>query len=265
MELQTHRAVQTSDMELLPREQSEEQRERIRQQALTDSARGLSVDERYVLRRLANVVAHHPRAASLAGTLITIPVADYAANAGITPKVARRRLDMAAYALFGRTVEIHFDGEGTMFRWVDMIGYTEDFYELRFSATFIKYLMQVVGDLSGIGSKPMLSFAEALNQPVIVARGTKVPGDLSIALISRLKARSKRPKPMKWWQLRMRVGKRLNRVMSRDEVLDVLDAADQKSPHAKLRGKYHTFTHRDITGLYDWIMKNKDEPDFLQF
>ncbi|MBV6324895.1 RepB family plasmid replication initiator protein [Duganella violaceipulchra] len=253
-------------IEILPPVQAEEERERIRQQALVDSARNLSIDERYVLRRLVNLVAQDPDTASRpAGKLITVSVIEFAAHAGITFKVARRRLDMAAYALFERSVSIHFHDEGTIFCWAEKLGYTEDYYELRFSSTFIRYLEWIVGDIRAGASRPLISFAEAINAPAVVARGAKVPGDLSIVHISRLKARTKRPKSMKWWQLRERVEKRLKQLLSRDEVLDVLDAADQKSPLAKMRGKYYDYSHRDIAGLYDWIMKNKDKPDFMEF
>lgn len=253
-------------MEILPPVQSEEERERIRQQALVDSARNLSIDERYVLRRLVNLVAQDPGTASRhIGKLVTLPVAEFAAHAGITFKVARRRLDMAAYALFERSVSIHFHDEGTIFRWAEKLAYTEDYYELRFSSTFIGYLAWIVGDIRAGASRSLLSFAEAINAPAFVARGAKVPGDLSIVHISRLKARTKRPKSLKWDQLSGRVRKRLKRHMSRDEVEDVAHAAYHKSPQAKLRGKYHDYSHREIAGLYDWIMMNKDKPGFMDF
>jgi hypothetical protein len=253
-------------MEILPPEQTDEEREQIRQQALADSARNLSVDERYVLRRLASVVAQNPAAASTyAGTLITLSVAEFAASAGITFKVARRRLGVAADSVFGRSVSVQFDDQRTIFCWGEMLRTTDDFYELHFSGIFIMYLARIVGDINAGISLPLISFAEAVNAPAFVARGTKVPADLSIVLISRLKARTKRPKGMTWCQLTERVAKRLKRSMPRESVLDVLFAAENKYPLNRRRFQSPAFTHQDIDHLYDWIMEHKDQPDFLEW
>jgi hypothetical protein len=253
-------------MEVLPPEETEQEREQIRQQALADSARGLSIDERYVLRRLVSVVSQDPAGTHHhLGTLITIPVAEFAARTGITPKVARRRLDVATNSLFRRIVSIRFSDQGTDFCWVTKVGSSEDFFDLQFSGFFLKYLAQVVGGANADISKVLLSFADALNEPAAAARGAKVPADLSIVLISRLQARGKRPKSLKWHQLSGRVRKRLKRHLTPDEIEDVLQVAGNKSPQARLRGRHYDYSHRDIAGLYDWIMENKDKPDFMEF
>jgi hypothetical protein len=253
-------------MEVLPPEETEQEREQIRQQALADSARGLSIDERYVLRRLVSVVSQDPAGTHPdLGTLITIPVAEFAARTGITPKVARRRLDVATNSLFGRIVSIRFSDRGTDFCWVTKVGSAEDFFDLQFSGFFLKYLAQVVGGANADISKALLSFADALNEPAAAARGAKVPADLSIVLISRLQARGKRPKSLKWHQLSGRVRKRLKRHLTPDEIEDVMQVAGNKSPQARLRGRHYDYSHRDIAGLYDWIMENKDKPDFMEF
>ncbi|WP_348700302.1 RepB family plasmid replication initiator protein [Duganella fentianensis] len=254
-----------SSMEVLPPEETEQQREQIRQQALADSARGLSIDERYILRRLVSVVSQnavgtHPHW----GALISIPVKEFAARTGITPKIARRRLDVAVHALFGRVVKMEFYDWGTDFCWVTKISSGEEFVDLEFSNFFLEYLKQVVGGVNVDTSKGLLSFADALNEPVAAARGTKIPADLSVVLISRLQARGKRPKSLKWHQLSCRVRKRLRKHLTPDEIEEVMQVAENNSPQARLRRRHYNYSHRDIDGLFDWIMGHKDKPDFTE-
>jgi hypothetical protein len=222
----------------------------------------LSVDERYVLRRLASVVAQDPTAASTyCGTLITLPVAEFAAHAGLTFKVARRRLNVAAHALFGRGVSVKSVDTEVHFNWADMVSATDEFCELQFSGLFIKFLL-LTGNAAAV-TVPLLSFSHAVTAPAVVARGTKIPGALSIVLVSRLKARAKRRKAMNWEQLTERVGKRLKKIMPGARVMDVIWAAHYHVPWSILRGKkYHDFTHRDIDRMYAWIIANMDQPDF---
>ncbi len=249
-------------MEVLPPEETEEEREAIRRQALTDSARGLSVDERYVLRRLVNVVAADPAAsAGVAGSLITLAVAEFAAAAGLTPKVARRRLLHAGDALFARSVAVRFSGSGTIFRWVESLYKTDEYVGLRFSSFFLDYLRRLDGDGRG---GALYDFSSAINAPVVAARGIKIPDDLSIVLVSRLQARAKRPKNLSRANIYKRVKKKLKQTMACEQVLDVMEVVYAKGPlrqahpHAKL-------DHHAINVVYKWIMQHKDEPDFFEF
>jgi hypothetical protein len=249
-------------MEVLPSEETEQEREQIRQQALADSAHDLSVDERYVLRRLVNVVAADPAAAATpAGSLITLSVAEFTASAGLTPKVALRRLTHAGDALFARTVAVRFSDSGTMFCWVESLYKTDEYVGLRFSSFFLDYLRRLDAD-NGAGA--LFDFGAAVNAPVTAARGIKIPGDLSVVLVSRLQARAKRPKNLSHANIYKRVEKKLKQTMSREQVLDVMEVVYAKGPLSKAH-RHAKCNHRDIRRLYEWIMQNKDEPDFLEF
>lgn len=252
-----------SDVDILPPEQSEEERERITHQALAESARGLSIDERYVLLRLASVVAQDPKAGiSLAGSVINLSVAEFAACTGATDKVARRRLDHAVEALFARTVSIQLADVWSAFRWTEARVQGDDYFELHFSGYFLKYLRYIASGT--VSERSLQAFATAVNGPSFAARGFKIPADLSVVLVSRLQARTKRPTGLTEAQLYKRVQKRLKRVLDREGVLDAYDALHAKGP--QLNGhKYTKYSHREINRLYDWVMANKDKPDYLEF
>lgn len=252
-----------NSMVVLPPEQTDEELEQICHRALAESARGLSVDERYVLHRLACMVADDPKSGtSRAGYLITLPVVDFATSAGITFKVARRRLDHAVQALFARTVDVRFSDRGTIFCWAESTRSSDDCFEVRFSAFFLNYLRQVAATSNG-GPPGLNAFSAAVNAPAVSARGFRIPADLSIILVSRLKAHRGRPVGMSRDQLYLRVEKRLKRVMSRDSLLDVMEALYAKGP-VQSRHEHVKYTHRDVDRLYDWVMENRNKPDFLQ-
>lgn len=252
------------DMEVLLPEQTEEEREQIRHKALADSARGLTVDERYVLHRLACVAANDPKTGiSQAGCLVTLTVVDFAASAGITFKVARRRLDHAVQALFARTVHVRFRDEGTIFCWAESIWSSDDCFEVRFSVFFLKYLRQIAAASTG-GQPGLNAFSAAVNAPAVSARGFKIPADLSIVLVSRLKAHRRRPVGITSAQVYKRVAKRLKRVMNHSRLLDVMEAVYSKGP-VRSSPAHIKHTHREIDRLYDWVMENKDKPDFMEF
>lgn len=251
------------DVDVLPPEQTEEERERITVQALAESARGLSIDERYVLRRLAHMVAEDPQAGiSLAGSVICLPVADFAVSTGATYKAARRRLDHAVQALFSRTVKIRLSNVLSVFCWAESCLSQDDYFEVHFSGYFLKYLRYIA--LGTNSERSLQAFASAVNKPSFVARGFKIPADLSVVLVSRLKGRTKRPTGMTKAQLYKRVQKRLKRVLDRDGLMDAYDALHAKGP--QLTGhKYTKYSHREIDRLYNWVMANKDKPDYLEF
>lgn len=255
--------VQRMDgVEILPPEQTDKEREQIRHRALADSARGLSVDERYVLRRMASIVADSPSAGvSFAGVSVVLPVAEFAASAGITFKVARRRLDHAVQALFSRTVSVQYSDRWEGFRWTDARSEYADAFEMNFSGPFLRHLRAIA--IAGGSSQTLQPFADAVNAPAVTARGFKVPGDLSVVLVSRLQARQKRPTGMTKAQLKQRLRKRLKRVLDRDGIQDAEDALSAKGP-LRSGHKYTKYSHRDLDLLYNWVMKNKDKPDYLE-
>lgn len=250
-------------IEVLPPEQTEEEREEILRKALVDSARGLSVDERYVLSQLSSAVAGDATAGiSLAGCLATLPVAVFAASAGLTFKVARRRLDHATKTLFGRTVSAQFSGGGVSFCWVDSRHATDDSFALNFSGPFLKYLRSVGVDASA--SRSSHAFANALSAPVAVPRGLRIPLGLAVVYVSRRKAHVGRPHGMTKAQLNKRLERRLKRALGIDGMWDAIDAVSAKGP-LRSRQANARYTHREIDFLYNWVIENKDKPNLTDF
>ncbi len=253
-------------LDLLPPESTDVEREHRLQQALAESARNLSVDERYILRRMASVVAQSPAAASgLAGALITLPVVEFAAHAGLTSKVALRRLDVAAHSLFGRSVHLNSDDGATLqFVWADSLTNGIEYFDLRFSGTFISYLLTVLSrDRAGV-PQGLLAFSDLVTAPAVLDRGDKTPYGLPIVLVSRLKARKKRPKAMSMCRALERAGKRLKNTVDRDRLEDIFDLMYRASPwRGKDDPKYYKFTHRDLNEMHKWIITNMDKPGFF--
>ncbi|MBA5686722.1 RepB family plasmid replication initiator protein [Rugamonas apoptosis] len=253
-------------LDILPPESTDVERERRLQWALAESARNLSVDERYILRRMASVVAQSPAAArEPAGALITIPVVEFAAHAGLTPKVAFRRLDVATHALFDRSVCLNFDdGATSHFVWADSLTNGIEYFDLRFSGTFISYLFTVLrSDRAGV-PRGLLTFSDLVSAPAVLDRGQKMPYGLPIVLISRLKARKKRPKTMPMSRLLVRVARRLKNVVSKERLDDIFDVIHRTSRWRRMEdARYYKFTHRDLDEMHDWIVKNMDKPGFF--
>ena len=247
--------------EVLPPEQTGEERAHILHKALADSAKGLSVDERYVLRKLKYHLSNSTFEGSFCGCRVGVHVEEFSIDAGLTVKAARRRLDRAATALFSRSVSIQFGDETLEFRWVDLYCHTDDVFELNFPSMFLKYLHAIA--VAERAPESLQPFFAALNAPSEVSRGFKIPSDMSVVFVSRHKAHVGRPQGMTLEQLLQRLIKRLRRVLGRDEACDAIDALLAQGTLSRSATKYSRYTHRHMRQMYRWVMENKDKPGFL--
>jgi len=234
------------------------------QQALADSARNLSVDERYVLRRLASIVAQTQPSMKYAEVPVSLSVSEFAVHAGLTRKVAFRRLDVATHTIFQRHVRRSLsDGSETVTAWAGAWHGRDDGFTLCFTGFFVQHLMSVlrpldIDEIIGIGD-----FAKEIAAPAVLCRGAKQPYGLPIVLMSHLKARTKRPKGMSMSCLLERVGKRFKGTLDEDELWDVFDMVLRQSPwRGKDDFRYYKYTHRDMKKVHQWIVENMNAPGY---
>ena len=232
------------------------------QQALADSARDLSLDERYVLRRLASIMAQSPPLTECAEVLVSLSVSDFAAHAGLTRKVAFRRLDVATHSIFHRHVrQWSPDGSETVTAWAGAMQGADDGFTLFFTGFFAQHLISVLRPARIDEMVGLVDFAKEGASPAVLCRGTKKPYGLPIVLTSRLKARIKRPKGMSMSRLLDRLGKRLKSRLDNDQLWDVFDMVLQESPwRYKDDSRYYKYTHRDMEKVHQWIVDNTNGP-----
>jgi hypothetical protein len=232
------------------------------QQALADSARDLSVDERYVLRRLASIVAQTPPSTKYAEVPVNLPVSEFAVHAGLTWKVAFRRLDVATHSIFHRHVrQMSSDGCETVTAWAGTLHGGEDSFTLSFTGFFVQHLISVLRPVRIDEILGYVDFAKQVAAPAVLCRGAKQPYGLPVVLTSRLKARTKRPKGMSMSRLLDRVGKRFKGTLDEDELWDVLDMVLRESPwRDKDDSRYYKYTHRDMKKVHQWIIENMNGP-----
>lgn len=226
------------------------------QQALADSARDLSEDERYVLRRLASVVASVPDTTPYAGVFVTLPVFDFAVHAGLTNKVASRRLDVATHSIFERSIHLPgSDGAERTIRWAEARFGGNDSFDLSFAGVFVRHLALVLKPVTADEMIASVVSAHVGGGPAILCRGTARPYGLPVVLTSRLRARTKRPKAMSMQRLLKRVNKRLKGSMEEEDRRDAVDMVVEDSPwRDKADPKYYKYTYRDLNIVHDWIV-----------
>ncbi|WP_395402156.1 hypothetical protein ACHMW6_28935 [Pseudoduganella sp. UC29_106] len=227
------------------------------QRALAESARDLSVDERYILRRMAAIVAQDPASAtSFPGLLLGVTVAEFALHAGLTPKVAYRRLDVAAHAIFDRSVTlVSEEGDTTVFRWVTGLGIGNDLIDLTFTGTFINFLYSRLGG-GGARAFPKLSaITGAVQAQASVCQEDEGLFAFPIEIKSRRDARQKRPNGMPFTRLFTRVTKRLKSLLNKEQLWDIEDAVYRDSPWtSRTNPRYYKYTHKDLRKLHDWVV-----------
>jgi hypothetical protein len=152
------------------------ERDLLLQQAFADSASNLSIDERYILRRLASVVAQDlPTATKYADVLISLPVAEFATHTGLTRKVAYRRLDVATHSLFNRQVRFVSDETETSIAWAGSRRQAHDFSGLTFTGCFIQHLLPVMRRGGREEVHGFVEFAGAVTAPAVLCRGKRSP------------------------------------------------------------------------------------------
>lgn len=227
--------------------------------ALLRSARNLSPDEKYILRKLALEIANRldgaPR--NLAITLV-LPVSAFSEQTGVRGKHAYRRLGAAAETIFMRSVVTELDGWAELhFRWASSMWTGEPGFELEFTETFVRYVVaaQARPSTAQRSSSGGLRYVQADNS------------DFGSAPVQgATKLQPKRPRRViTWLNLIHRVKKRLKKVLPADQVDDLIDFAGKEEPWSRAsRSKFHQFTARDLTVLYDWIMARKDAYNALE-
>lgn len=242
-------------------------RDLLLQQALADSARDLSADERYILRRLASVVARHrPETTKFADVLVSLPVGEFAAHAGLTLKVALRRLDVATHSLFNRRVRLLSDDVDTSIAWVGTRREAAAYFALTFTGFFVEHLFSILRPDWREEIVGVVEFAGGVTGPATLCRGSTAPHGLPIMLTSRLKARGRRPKGMSMTHLLKRVAKRLKGHIDKDRLDDILDVVIQDSPWRGMdNSKYYKFSHRDLYDMQKWIFMKMKEPGFFSY
>lgn len=230
------------------------------QQALADSARDLSEDERYVLRRLASVVASMPDTTPHAGVLVTLPVFDFAVHAGLTSKVASRRLDVATHSIFERSIHLsRSDGTERTIRWAEACCADDDSFDLSFAEVFVRHLAMVLRPVPNDEVITSVGTIDGVDGSALLCQGTSQPHGLPVVLSSRLKSRTKRPKGMSMQRLLKRLSRRLKRSMNVDHRRDAVDIVAEDSPwRDKANRKYYKYTHRDLNVIHDWVVEKME-------
>lgn len=230
------------------------------QQALADSARNLSADERYVLRRLASVISRDPRTTRHADVFVTLPVCDFTLHAGITTKAASRRLDIATHSIFERSIHLPWsDGTERTIRWAEARCADDDSFDLSFADAFVRYLAMVLRPVPNDEVIKTVGTIDGVDGSAVLCKGTSQPHGLPVVLSSRLKSRTKRPKGMSMQRLLKRLSRRLKRSMDVDHRRDAVDMVAEDSPwRDKANRKYYKYTHRDLNVIHDWVVEKME-------
>lgn len=227
------------------------------QKAFAETAGELSVDERYVLRRLIALAAQQPDfAEGFLGVFLSLPVAEFALHAGLTPKVAHRRLDIATHAIFQRSTTLVSDeGMTSVFTWATSRGVGEESLDLTFNSTFVKSLCPRLG-----------ANGERFDPTLVQTPASQEGGGLfafAIEINSRRKDRPSRPKVMPFTRMLARVMKHVKSGLTRDEQWDLEDAVYNASPWQGLtEPRYYKYTHKDLRALHAWVIEYMDKHGF---
>lgn len=227
-------------------DQQRHERDIALKRAIETGARGLTPDEMYILRRLASVIAQDPAAASgYGGCFVSLPVSEFAVHAGLTQKVAHRRLDIAANSLYDRRVELTFAGETTRFVWASSRLVGTEVLDMSFSQSFVRAILYT----EGMGREPaaLIPSAETILAAVEAGAGVFGQRGLEVTIRSSLMSRKKRPKDMSYDTMCKRIGKQLRVGLGRDQILDTFEVFVQTSRwKGKTDPKYYRYTHKDL-------------------
>jgi hypothetical protein len=257
-------------MEVLPPDTTEamsgDAREIESRQALAAGASSLSVDEQYILRRMALALSPRPDAVcSFAGILVSIPLSEFALHAGLTPKVAYRRLDVALHAIFDRSVTLKTDeGDTTRFRWITGMRIGHNSMDLTFTGDFINFLYSLL--YGGAGTHLRLDDpADVVMAQASVCLEVERLFAFPIEINSKRHIRRARPKWMPFLRLRTRVLKPLKSALSKEQLLDIQDALSIDSPwRDRSNPRYFKYNHRDLPKLRAWVVAFMREQGFLE-
>jgi hypothetical protein len=149
------------------------------------------------------------------------------------------------------------DGCKTITAWAGALHGGEDSFTLSFTGFFVQHLTSVLRPVRIDETLGFVDFAKQVAAPAVLCRGAKQPYGLPIVLMSRLKARTKRPKSMSMARLLERVAKRFKGMLEGDDLYDVFDLVLQESPwRGKDDPRYYKYTHRDLHKVHQWIVEN---------
>lgn len=223
------------------------------QRALAEGASGMSVDERFIMSRMAAAVGQGTVGAfKFGGLVLNVPIAAFALHAGLTPKVAYRHLDVAAHAIFDRSITLISEAAcTTRFRWVSALSVGENSIDLFFTGTFIRFLYSCLSD-SAVPNQQ--SSDGAMQTQCYVINGLDGLFAFPVENRSRREKRQPRPKCMSFERMFWRATKGLRGVHYKDQLWDIEDALRVDSPWSgKTDPRYYRYTHKDLRKLQKWI------------